>query len=67
MNLKEKIQHFKQNIPDRLEHTFKDGSKFKGYGNHKVHKWIDLLYIQAVNEWHEKKTQNNAEYISKLI
>lgn len=67
MNLKEKIQLFKQNTPDRLEHTFKDGSNFKGYGNHKVHKDIDLLYIQAVNEWHEKKTQNNAEYISKLI
>jgi len=50
MKLADKIELFKKNNPDRLEHTFKNGLIFKGSGTYKLHWWIDSLYKDAVNE-----------------
>lgn len=67
MKLKDKIQLFKQNNPDRLEHTFKNGMKFKGSGEYKLHYWIDKIYKDAVNEWVTDKTQNNVSFLEEII
>jgi hypothetical protein len=67
MKLADKIELFKKNNPDRLEHTFKNDLKFKGTGTYKLHYWIDSLYKDAVNEWNTKKEKNIAKFIEKCI
>jgi hypothetical protein len=67
MKLAEKIEAFKKNNPDRLEHTFKNGLKFKGSGTYKLHWWIDKLYKDAVNEWNTSKTQNNVSFLENIL
>jgi len=67
MKLKEKVELFKKNNPDRLEHTFKNGLKFKGFEKYRLHYWIDSLYKDAVNEWITKKEKNIANFLEKCI
>lgn len=67
MKLKEKVELFKKNNPDRLEHTFKNDLKFKGSGTYKLHWWIDSLYKDAVNEWNTSKTKNNADFLENIL
>lgn len=67
MKLKDKIQLFKQNNPDRLEHTFKNGLKFKGLGKQKVYWFIDSIYKDVVNEWVSFGTENNKEFLEKIL
>jgi hypothetical protein len=67
MKLKDKIELFKKNNPDRLEHTFKNGLIFKGSGTYKLHYWIDSLYKDAVNEWNTSKTQNNVSFLENIL
>ncbi len=67
MKLAEKIELFKKNNPDRLEHTFKNGLKFKGTGTYKLHYWIDSIYKDVVNEWRSFKTKNNKEFLEKIL
>jgi hypothetical protein len=67
MKLADKIELFKKNNPDRLEHTFKNGLIFKGSGNYRLHWWIDSLYKDAVNEWNTKKEKNIANFLEKCI
>lgn len=67
MKLADKIELFKKNNPDRLEHTFKNGLIFKGSGTYKLHWWIDSLYKDAVNEWKTSKTKNNADFLEKIL
>ena len=67
MKLADKIELFKKNNPDRLEHTFKNGLKFKGSGIYKLHCFIDGIYKDAVNEWKFSKTQNNVKFLSDLF
>lgn len=67
MKLKDKVELFKKNNPDRLEHTFKNGMKFKGIGTYKLHWWIDSIYKDAVNEWIENKTEKKAKFLEKVI
>ena len=67
MKLADKIELFKKNNPNRLEHTFKNDLIFKGSGSYKLHWWIDSLYKDAVNEWIEKKEKNIANFLEKCI
>ena len=67
MKLKDKIELFKKNNPDRLEHTFKNGMIFKGSGNYKLHWWLDSIYKDAVNEYFKNKTDFLAKFIEKVI
>lgn len=67
MKLKDKIQIFKENNPDRLEHTFKNGMKFKGSGEYRLHYWIDKIYKDAVNEYIKNKTDFLAKFLEKVI
>lgn len=67
MKLKEKVQIFKENNPDRLQHTFKDGSIFKGTGNYKLHYWVDMVYKESENEYFTKKTTFLAKFLDNII
>ena len=67
MKLKDKIQLFKENNPNRLEHTFKNGMIFKGSGTYKLHYWLDKIYKDAVNEWNFSKTQKNVKFLNDLL
>jgi hypothetical protein len=67
MKLAEKIEAFKIKIPNRLEHTFKNGLIFKGSGNYRLHWWLDSLYKDAVNEWNTKKEKNIANFLNKIL
>lgn len=67
MKLKDKIELFKKNNPDRLEHTFKNGMKFKGSGEYKLHYWIDKIYKDAENEYIKNKTDFLAKFLEKVI
>ena len=67
MKLKDKIQLFKESNPNRLEHTFKNGMKFKGSGEYKLHYWLDKVYKDAENEYFKNKTQNNADFLNKIL
>jgi len=67
MKLADKIELFKKNNPDRLEHTFKNGLIFKGLGKQKLYWWIDSLYKDAVNEWNTSKTQNNVSFLENIL
>lgn len=67
MKLKDRVQLFKENNPDRLEHTFKNGLIFKGSGNYKLHWWLDSIYKDAVNEYIKNKTDFLAKFLEKVI
>ena len=67
MKLADKIELFKKNNPERLEHTFKNGLIFKGSGTYKLHYWIDSIYKDAVNEWNTSKTQNNVSFLENIL
>lgn len=67
MKLKDKIQIFKESNPNRLEHTFKNGMKFKGSGEYKLHYWLDSIYKDVVNEWHSFKTEKNKSFLEEII
>ena len=67
MKLKDKIELFKKNNPDRLEHTFKNGMIFKGSGTYKLHYWIDKIYKDAENEYIKNKTDFLAKFLEKVI
>lgn len=67
MKLADKIELFKKNNPDRLEHTFKNGLIFKGLGKQKVYWFIDGIYKDAVNEWNTSKTQENVKFLEKIL
>jgi hypothetical protein len=67
MKLRDKVELFKKNNPNRLEHTFKNGLIFKGSGTYKLHYWLDSLYKDAVNEWNTKKEKNIANFLEKCI
>lgn len=67
MKLKDKIELFKKNNPDRLEHTFKNGLKFKGFEKYRLYWFIDGIYKDAVNEWIENKTEKKAKFLSDLF
>jgi len=67
MKLSDKIELFKKNNPDRLEHTFKNGLIFKGLEKQKLYWFIDSLYKDAVNEWNTSKTQNNVFFLEEIL
>ena len=67
MKLADKVELFKNNNPDRLEHTFKNGLIFKGLGKQKVYWFIDSIYKDAVNEWNFSKTQNNVKFLNDCL
>ena len=67
MKLKDKVELFKNNNPDRLEHTFKNGMIFKGSGTYKLHYWIDKIYKDAENEYIKNKTDFLAKFLEKVI
>ena len=67
MKLADKIELFKKNNPDRLEHTFKNGLIFKGLGKQKVYWFIDGIYKDAVNELVNSRTQNNVSFLEKIL
>jgi hypothetical protein len=67
MKLKDRVQLFKENNPDRLEHTFKNGMIFKGSGTYKLHYWIDKIYKDAENEYIKNKTDFLAKFLEKVI
>ena len=67
MKLAEKVELFKKNNPDRLEHTFKNGLIFKGSGTYKLHWWLDSIYKDSVNEWVTDKTKNNVTFLEKIL
>lgn len=67
MKLKDKIQLFKEKNPDRLEHTFKNGLKFKGFEKYRLYWFIDGIYKDAVNEWVSDKTQNNVFFLEEIL
>ena len=67
MKLADKIELFKKNNPDRLEHTFKNGVKFKGLGKQKLYWFIDGIYKDAINEWITDKTKNNVSFLEKIL
>lgn len=67
MKLKDKIKLYKENNPDRLEHTFKNGAKFKGSGNYKLHWWLDKMYKDAENEYIKNKCDFLAKFLEKII
>ena len=67
MKLADKIELFKKNNPDRLEHTFKNGLIFKGLGKQKLYWFIDSIYKDAVNEWNTSRTKNNANFLENIL
>lgn len=67
MKLKDKVQLFKENNPDRLEHTFKNGMIFKGSGTYKLHYWLDKIYKDSENEYIKNKTDFLAKFLEKVI
>jgi hypothetical protein len=67
MKLKDRVQLFKENNPNRLEHTFKNGMTFKGFEKYQLYWFIDSIYKDAVNEWVTDKTQNNVSFLEKIL
>ena len=67
MKLIDKVELFKKNNPDRMEHTFKNGLKFKGFEKYRLYWFIDGIYKDAVNEWITDKTQNNVSFLEKIL
>lgn len=67
MKLKDKVELFKKNNPDRLEHTFKNGMIFKGSGTYKLHYWIDKIYKDVVNEWNSFKTKKHKSFLEEIL
>jgi hypothetical protein len=67
MKLKDRIQLFKENNFDRLEHTFKNGMIFKGSGTYKLHYWIDSIYKDAENEWVTIKKEKNKSFLEEIL
>lgn len=67
MKLKDKVELFKENNRNRLEHTFKNGLKFKGSGSYKLHWWLDSIYKDAENEYIKNKTDFLAKFLEKVI
>ena len=67
MKLKDKVELFKKNNPDRLEHTFNNGMIFKGSGTYKLHWWLDSIYKDAENEYIKNKTDFLAKFLEKVI
>ena len=67
MKLSDKIELFKKNNPDRLEHTFKNGLKFRGFEKYRLYWFIDSIYKDAVNEWVNFGTKNNAYFLEKIL
>ena len=67
MKLKDRVQLFKENNPDRLEHTFKNGLIFKGSGEYKLHYWVDKMYKDAENEYFKNKSDFLAKFLEKVI
>ncbi|CAB4149078.1 hypothetical protein UFOVP532_48 [uncultured Caudovirales phage] len=67
MKLADKIELFKKNNPDRLEHTFKNGLNWKGSGSYKLHWWLDSIYKDIVNEWHSFKTEKHKSFLEEIL
>lgn len=64
MDLKQKIEEYVAKNGDSFNHTFSDGSKVVGQ---KLSVFLIKWYNQAVEEWKNYKTNNNAKTIEKLI
>lgn len=64
MSLKEEIQQYIENNRDSDNHTFKNGTQVK---NQKLSHFLINWYNQAIDEWENFGTTNNADAIKKLI
>lgn len=64
MNLKEEIIKYIEVHKDSSSHKFKDGTEIK---NQKLSHFLINWYNQAIDEWDNFGTTNNADAIKKLI
>ena len=67
MNLKDTLEAFKSKNKDTVEFTFRNGTKFKGVTEYRLHRWLDQLYEDAVSEYKINKTQNIVGFIKSLL
>lgn len=63
MKLAEQIEQYKNNNPNHLKHTFKDGTQLKA----KLHTFLDNCYFDAVNEFKTHGTKNTATWLSNML
>lgn len=67
MKLIDHIQAYKLKHRDTIEHTFLDGSKFKGNSNKKMHEFLDSLYQDCVKEFKTYGTKEKTNLIKSLL
>ena len=67
MSLKDDLELFKQQNKDTVEYIFKNGTKFKGASGYWLYNWLDILYIDAVKEYQQNKTQHLVSFIKSLL
>jgi hypothetical protein len=67
MKLLDHIEAYKSKHRNTIEHTFLDGSKFKGYSNKKMHEFLDELYKDCIIEFKTFGTKNTVILIKSLL
>lgn len=67
MKILDHIEAYKSIHKNTYEHTFLDGSNFKGASGIKMHDFLDNLYLKLVKEYKTKGTKNTLILIKSLI
>jgi hypothetical protein len=67
MRLKDHIEAYKSKNRNTYEHTFLDGTKFKGAANIKMHEFLDQLYKDCVVEFNTIGTKNKVNIINAIL
>jgi hypothetical protein len=67
MKLADHIQAYKAKHRNTYEHTFQDGTIFKGNGQIKMHEFLDNLYKDCVTEFKTTGTKYKINLINSLL
>jgi len=67
MKLADHIQAYKDKNRNTVEHTFKDGTIFKGNANIKMHDFLDQLYKDCVTEFKTYGTKEKIILLNSLL
>lgn len=61
------INAYKLKYKNTNEHTFLDGTKFKGNYQIKFHEFLDNLYLDLAKEYKNNGTKNTLQLIKSLL
>ena len=67
MKITDHIEEYKLKNKNTYEHTFLDGSNFKGSLGIKMHEFLDNLYLDLVKEFKTLGTKNTLTLIKSLL